>query len=260
MTDVAGRFASTFASDPVVKHGNLAYDVYRGGTGKPMILLHELDGFTDPLKALALQFVNAGFEVHAPKFWDQEGVIAGARQICVRKEFIGWATGVTSPVASWVRAQALHIAQDRASRGNDAKVGVVGMCLTGNIALAAIAQPEVAAAVAAQPAMPWASPATVFPKSRERDLGLSEQNRNDVAAALASGQAHVAPLRFRFDMQCPAARVEAIAALPGADPVHWLPGFGHSTLTSAHRRKRRKVRARSEAAFEHVVGFLQQHL
>ncbi len=260
MSDVSDRFAAEFTKRAAVPHGDLAYDVYRGGTGKPVILLHEIDGFRDPVKALALEFVDAGFEVHAPKFWDQEGVIAGVRQICVRKEFIGWATGVTSPVASWVREQALHIAGDRLARGDDAKVGVVGMCLTGNIALAAIAQPEVVAAVAAQPAMPLASPATVFPKSRERDLGLGKQDRNDVAAALASGHSHVAPLRFRFDMQCPAARVEAIAALSGADPVHWLPGFGHSTLTSAHRRKRKKVRARSEAAFQHVVGFLQQHL
>ena len=69
---------------------------------------------------------------------------------CVSKEFSAWATGKTSPVVEWSKALARHEHERLGGPG----VGVVGMCFTGNFALAMLPEPAVLAPVLSQPSLP----------------------------------------------------------------------------------------------------------
>jgi hypothetical protein len=75
-------------------------------------------------------------------------------------------------------------------------VGVVGMCFTGGLALAATIEPKVRAAVSSQPALPLNFPPT---KRRRANLGLSPM---DLKAAAESGTPVMA-IRFRHDPVSP---------------------------------------------------------
>lgn len=249
-----GPFEDAFELRAGVEHAGQTHDVWepRGGgaPGKPVILLHEMDGFGAPVQALAGLLAGQGFDVHLPVF-------EKPLRMCVGSEFACMLSGRSSRVADWVRGLAAEVAAGR-------KVGVVGMCFTGGIALATVTEPAVAAAVAAQPAVPFRAK---YPRRWARHLGLSEGERSEVAGALASGK-KVLPVRFERDFVCPAGRVEEIASLPGAEPVHWVAGRGHPTLTYLFRPKSRlttsaKHAARqsaSEDAIGAVVGFLGDHL
>ena len=94
---------------------------------------------------------------------------------CVSKEFSAWATGKTSPVVEWSKALARHEHERLGGPG----VGVVGMCFTGNFALAMLPEPAVqapvhVAAVAAargsarRPGAASTSATTTWPKVQDR--------------------------------------------------------------------------------------------
>jgi hypothetical protein len=106
----------------------------------------------------------------------------------------------------------------------------------------------------AQPSLPWAGPAVLFPKRRERALGLSESDHLSLEQRLREGRARVLPLRFETDPVCPRARVEVIAALDGSDPVHVVAGRGHPTLTAHYRTD--EGHAGSEAAIDVALEWL----
>ncbi len=236
----------------------LTHDVYVGGSGAPVILLHELDGFRPPVMRLAERLATQrGFRVYLARFfgrpWLNEtfGSAMGSVKVCVRREFYSWATGRESPVAEWVRALARYVAEET---GRD-RVGVVGMCLTGGVALAAVTEEKVAAAVAAQPSMPFAVGIWPFTtKSRKRDLGLSK----DELAAVRSSETPVLGLRFCGDKVSPEERLCALADLPNAT-VATPAGEGHATLTALYR-KSTKGHVGSDAAISMAADFLDGHL
>ena len=122
---------------------------------------------------------------------------------CISKEFHTWARNQTSPITAWCKALARHEHEECGGPG----VGVVGMCLTGNFALAMMVDPVVAAPVLSQPSLPFAMGA-----GRSRDLNLSPE---DLAAVKARCEAEpdlcVLGLRFTGDRAVPAARFARLA-------------------------------------------------
>ncbi|MGI9610470.1 MAG: dienelactone hydrolase family protein [Acidimicrobiia bacterium] len=208
----------------------IAYDVYSGGDGPGVILMHEIDGFKDHVEALANHLVGEGFTVYVPKFFS--GFWAGLLK-CVRREFICVLGQRTSPISYWVGELAAVARQRDPEHRN---VGVIGMCFSGGFALASLVTPgPVKAAVAAQPAMPWAGPAWMFTRSRELDLGLDPVDLTTLKEELVAGTSRALPLRFEKDWICPRVRVDAIAEMDGAEPLHLVSGGGHPTLTKHFR-------------------------
>src|SRR4029078_10471122 len=69
------------------------------------------------------------------------------RQVCVSSEFTKLATGVTAPIATWLRS----LAREPPSELGGPGVGALGMCFTGGFALAMMVDDAVAAPVVAQP-------------------------------------------------------------------------------------------------------------
>ncbi|MDA0338633.1 MAG: hypothetical protein O2910_02155 [Proteobacteria bacterium] len=106
------------------------------------------------------------------------------------------------------------------------KVGVIGMCLTGNYAISLIAEPHVHGGVGCQPSMPILKKAPIGIDNLEavhaRADALTEQ----------TGGASVLAYRFEGDALCPHIKLRGIAdAMSKSVRAVELPGKGHSTLT-----------------------------
>ena len=208
------------------------------------------------------RFADAGFSVHTPIFFDLSRMpstaasAVGLARICISREFHAFITRGNAPAAAWVRNLARHLGR----KGR--KVGVVGMCFTGGLALAAVAEDAVGAAVAAQPAMPWANgPWPFSTASRRRSLGLSAEEE----AGLRRGTTPVLALRFDQDPMSPRERVIEIDQL-ASGCVFWVRGEddeelkGHPTLTAAFRGNDDELASASQAAIAEAISFLNTNL
>lgn len=52
--------------------GTITHPVWSGGDGPPIILMHELDGFSPPFLRLAMR-LSETFALHTPVFYGQVG-------------------------------------------------------------------------------------------------------------------------------------------------------------------------------------------
>jgi dienelactone hydrolase len=257
----------TFVWRPVGAAETIEHPVLTAGTGPSVVLLHEVPGLSPAALSLADGLVDAGFRVHAPVLYGRPGdrqVLRGtARALwCLRRELALFQAGATSPITEWLHALVRSVASDVHPR-----VGVVGMCMTGGLAIAALAEPATGAAVAAQPSLPLRPP--LLPTSGRRDLGLDGATER----AAIDGRKPLLALRYRRDWICPRQRFDTLAtsfgdgSTPQPQPHpddatvttrDWprlrlveVAGRGHSTLTADDAEP---------AARDDVLDFLHAHL
>ena len=212
-----------------------------GRAGRPgVIVLHEAGGMSAHCLRLARELADEdpSFQVFLPLLFGKPGqntaVGFDVRGLwCIRKEMRYFASDLTSPLTGLIR----QLVGEVATRTNNQSVGVIGMCLTGNMVFALMADAKVGAAVASQPALPllvanrWL--AWLSPRRKKRALGVAPE---DLAASVRSGSPLLA-LRFAGDLACPAERFASLAVAfgtSGALRQEVLPGKGHSVLT-VHR-------------------------
>lgn len=214
-------------------HDGTTHPVYRRGSGPGVVVIHEIPGMSPEFIAFADEVVAAGFTVVLPHLFGTPGkpVSAGyaldtLRRVCVSNEFTTLATGVTTPVAGWLRSLARELHEELGGPG----VGALGMCFTGGFALAMMVDTSVVAPVVAQPSAPF--PVT---PTRSRDLNLSPEDLA-VVQERAAGGCQVMGLRYRQD---PAVgrRFETLTRELGEAFVRVeFEGRKHSTLT-LHRQQ-----------------------
>jgi dienelactone hydrolase len=197
-----------------------------------VILLHEMPGLSDRTARLADHLVEAGgFSVVVPILLPITAAPLGglglARRfwrLCLSEEFDALARNADRPLTRWIQALARHQRET-----THARVGVVGMCLTGGFALAAAVDPAVDAAVASQPSIP---PGYLWWRD---DLTMSARSFDALAARVEAGFC-VRALRFSKDLMSPRHRLEMIRdALPDSETVE-VPSIRrgeHSVLTEA---------------------------
>ncbi len=213
--------------------GGVTHPTYRKGTGPGVVIVHEIPGLTPQVVGFAEEVVAAGFTVVLPHLFGDPGrplsAAYGARsivQVCVSHEFTAFATGVTTPVAGWLRSLARELHDELGGPG----VGALGMCFTGGFALAMMVDPSVVAPVVAQPSAPF----PVTPK-RAADLNLSPRDLAAVKARAAAG-CQVLGLRFTRDVAV-GSRFETLSRELGDAFVRVeFPGIKHATLT-LHRQQ-----------------------
>ena len=146
----------------------------------------------------------------------------GLRILCMRREFALFSKNETSPITAWLRALCKRISV----QNECPKMGVVGMCLTGNFALSLMTESNVHAAVASQPSLPV---------QRQDFVHMSEADIRALRTAIdEKGQVHA--YRFAGDPICAAGRFAALDKSlnePGNQRIqlHTLPGLGHAVLT-----------------------------
>lgn len=131
--------------------------VFRIGTsGPPILLLHELPGLTPETFKLAERIAARGYTVYMPLLFGEPGhhatnlvpVLFGASWFPQGFDRMPRITGKLRRLAAYL--QESHCGQ---------KMGVMGMCLTGNLPAAFLDLPFVHAAVMSQPSLPLLRPA-----------------------------------------------------------------------------------------------------
>lgn len=233
--DLEGFSVSTMTFD------DRARDVYRRGKGPGVIVMHEAPGITPEVARFGRTLADAGFTVFMPTLFGTPGrefsavyTLESFASVCVRREIHMFAAQHASPVTSWLRGLCRRAHEEIGGPG----VGAIGMCMTGNFALALMLEPSMIAPVLSQPSLPGFAPT----RSLKRALHLSERELAVVKARCADEDLSVLALRFTHDAMCPGDRfqrlrdelgdrVETIEIDSGPGNPHGLPRRAHSVVT-----------------------------
>lgn len=216
---------NTFSA-PVSGGNVITHDVYSRGAGKLLVLVQELPGIGQETLALADRFVDRGYKVILPHLFGPIGKTAvmgnTIRVLCMRKEFRIFAANRSSPVVDWLKALCRHVKEEHGAKG----VATIGMCLTGNFAIALMADDAVLAGFASQPSLP------IF---GQKKLHLPPEEVQKVKSRLDElGPMHCG--RFAGDGFCTDRKFKMLDHTFNTDDkqrivFHTLPGKGHSILT-----------------------------
>lgn len=194
--------------------GRWTRPVFRRGKGPAVIVIHEMPGLHPLVVRFADRVAAAGMTVFCPSLFGDPGreVSVGYalgemfKGICIRREFSAWSTGRSSPIVEWLRALAAHAHAECGGRG----VGAVGMCFTGNFALAMMAEPAVVAPVLSQPSLPLPLGAR-----RQAAIGLSPDEVACARRRFAEENLSAIGLRFFGDPTVRDARFDSLRATFG---------------------------------------------
>ena len=228
-------------------HDGTSHPTYRKGTGPGVVVIHEIPGPTPSVIGFGEELVEAGYTVVMPHLFGraEAPMAAGAvarsmRQVCVSAEFTKLATGVTTPIAGWLRSLARELHAELGGPG----VGALGMCFTGGFALAMMIDDSVAAPVLCQPSVPFA-----VGRRRAADLNLSP---DDLAAVKqrAAGGCTVLGIQYASDPMTGSRFDTLDRELGDAFLRVDLPGKGHSVVTEQ----------RSQVAVDRVLDFFGERL
>lgn len=242
-------------------HAGTARTVYRRGSGPAVIVLAEIPGITPKVIDFADRVVDLGCTAVLPHLFGVPGagpsplgMVRSLVPACVSREFSAWATNRTSPVVEWCRA----LARQEHERCGGPGVGVVGMCFTGNFALALTLEPAVLAPVMSQPSMPFGDDTGTFIHAPEM-VAIQQRFEADDLTVLA--------YRFESDPTCPKARFDTFRQLLGerfvgrtlpddAAASDWT-GVPHSVVTTC------LIDAEGEptaAARDEIIAFFRTRL
>jgi dienelactone hydrolase len=241
-----GETLACFDPKPFVDSKGIRHIVYVGGQGPTVLVLHELPGLTKQDIRLANKLVCNGYTALVPvlfgntgddRFWHFLFTVCGKDQFDCR------GSGHPPPSAAWLSE---YCATVRSTWKDGLGVGVIGMCLTGEIPILLLSNPDVKAAVMCQPTDPFnvLTPVHLGPGSK---LGLSDQ---DIGNARKSA-VPILGIRYSGDSLCPEAGFKTLAGL-FPDRFYWLEleGHHHSSLGEDL----------CDAAFQEVCLYLGQQL
>ncbi len=214
--------------------------MYRAGRGPAVIVMSEIPGITPQVAAFAQRVVQAGYTVFMPLLFgepmrppERGYALRVIARSCISKEFRVLAANESSPIVDWLRALARHAHAECGGRG----VGAIGMCFTGNFALAMMLNAPVLAPVLSQPSLPFA-----LTKSRRAGLHASAEELQAAHEKIDHHGARILALRFIQDPMCPVERFARLREEFGAafeaieiDEKFANPRFSkpaHSVLTN----------------------------
>jgi dienelactone hydrolase len=223
--------------------GRWTRPVYRRGNGPAVIVIHEMPGLHPLVVEFADRLVTAGMTAVLPSLFGTPGKPPSTgyglaemfKGVCIRREFTAWATHRSSPIVDWLRALARQMHQACGGPG----VGAIGMCFTGNFALAMMTEPAVIAPVLAQPSLPI--PAGPGGAKRRAAIGISDDEVACAKRRFNDENLSMIGLRFHGDPFVPDERFDTFKRTFGdrfeaieLDPADATQGTGmapHSVLT-----------------------------
>jgi dienelactone hydrolase len=239
--------------------------IFVGGSGPAVIVIHEVPGITPHVVRFADWVVAAGMRVYMPELVGTAGrqpsigyVLGSIAKICISREFAVFAANRSGPISDWLRALARHAHAESGGPG----VGAIGMCFSGNFALAMMVDAHLLAPVLAQPSLPLPLGA-----AHRRALHISPSELQCVKARCAAG-GKVLGLRFAGDPLCRSERFDTLrrelgAAFEGieiddkfANPKSRNPR-AHAVLTADLIDRDGEP---TKMAAERVIAFLQERL
>ena len=216
-------------------HAGETRAVYRRGTGPGVVVMHEIPGITPAVAAFARRVADAGFSVALPHLFGTPNkdlsvayTVGQLARACISKEFRVLAAHDSSPLTDWLR----ELARDLHAEIGGPGVGAIGMCITGNFALALMLDECLLAPVLSQPSLPFGLGA-----ERRAGLHVSEETLAVIRRRVAAG-ACVLGLRFTDDFMVPAERFATLRRELGAGfeaiEIDSSPGNPHGIPRSAH--------------------------
>src|SRR4051794_17151953 len=138
--------------------------VYVAGKGPAVIVMTEMPGISPDVARFARWVRDAGFTVYLPSLFGRDGAYPHAeegravmKRACISAEFQAFAANASAPVTQWLRGLARLAHQECGGAG----VGAIGMCFTGNFALAMMLEPAMLASVVCQPSLPLNDPGAI---------------------------------------------------------------------------------------------------
>lgn len=184
-------------------------DVYRIGSGPGVVVMHEVPGITPQVAHFAKRIADAGCSVAMPDMFGTPGKaktaaysIGQLARACISKEFSVLAANKASPITDWLRALARDLHAEIGGKG----VGAIGMCLTGNFALALAMDDCMIAPVLSQPSLPFA-----LSKSKSAALHISGEQLGCLKKRTQEDGLTVLGLRFVGDAMSPGKRFETLS-------------------------------------------------
>ena len=196
-----------FDVTPMTFHDRTRDVLVTKADGRPVIIMHELFGLTPSVVDFARLLVDAGFKVYVPVLFgatDPADTKWWRALPCVLYQFRVLTNNDPGPWADWIRALA-SFAYTNNPPGKG--VGVIGMCVTGNLALSAALNPHVTAPVMGEPSLP------LF---REGGLHVSPEELSAVKMRVTNEALVIRGYRFEKDTLCKAARFEDLTKAFGA--------------------------------------------
>lgn len=227
-----------YACDPFSADGKTR-DVYRTGSGPAVIVIHEVPGITPNVAAFGRRVADVGCTAVLPSLFGTPGkpmsmpyAMQSMVKCCISSEFATFALHKTSAITVYLRALAKAAHEECGGPG----VGVVGMCMTGNFALAMMVDDTVLAPVLSQPSLPFG-----MGGERKAAVSLSDADLARVKERADAGVC-VLGLAFTGDKLVPRDRFESLRRLLGDGFVgveidsskgnpHGIPTNAHSVLT-----------------------------
>ena len=253
-----------FRTAPFV-HDGKRYPVHRRGEGPGVVIIHEIPGLHPAVAEFARRVAEAGFTAVLPELFGSLGrpvstgyLASSMLRACISREFSVLARNESSPITDWLRALCRETHEQCGGPG----VGALGMCLTGNFALALMVDDCVLAPVLSQPSLP-------FPISRSHRAALHlAPGALDTVKRRSANGCPVLGLRFTNDPLCPGERFETLRRELGdgfegieidssRGNAHAIPRSAHSVLTvDLVDREGHPTRA----ALERTLAFLRERL
>lgn len=247
-------------------HDGVTHPVYRRGHGPGVVVIHEIPGIIPEVVRFANLVAEAGFTVSMPELFGTAGrpfstpyVMSASLHACVSREFHVLQSRGSSPVTDWLRALCRDLHRELGGKG----VGAIGMCLTGNFALAMSVDDAMMAPVLSQPSLPFA-----IDRGRGAALHVSDEALVTIKRRCESGELRVLGLRFTCDRAVPKARFDHLRAELGdafeAVEIDSSPGNPHGISKKAHSVLTRELVDRqghpTKQALERVLSFFRERL
>jgi dienelactone hydrolase len=195
--------------------GGRTFDVYTldQQPGPAVLFLHEVPALTPRCLALAQVIASRGFKVYAPRLFGAKptprrepmGLRAflanthGLLSACLDGPFSCLSQQYTGPIVNQIVSLSAQIhALDK-----DRPMGVIGLCISGSLALAVASHPWIGAAVVGQPALPLVALSQKAKRAIPVDAELAALKGRRVPVPVLA-------LRFSEDKLSPRPRMEAL--------------------------------------------------
>jgi dienelactone hydrolase len=238
----------------------------RGSEGPLVVVMPEIPGVTPTVSAFARRVADEGFAVAVPNLYGIPDkppsplyLASSLMEACISKEFKIFARHEASPVTDWIRALCRSLREQLGG----CKVGAVGMCLSGNFALALMMDDWMLAPVLSQPSLPVA-----MSQSGRASLHMSPEQLAAAKKHCQQDGARILAMRFTKDPMCPGERFETLRrefgeAFEGIEidssrgNPHGIRRLAHSVVTedlvdeAGHPTQR---------ALHRVISFLKEQL
>jgi dienelactone hydrolase len=236
--------------------------VLQGDPGRvPLLVLHELPGFTPEFIALCQRLADEGFAVYAPLYFGHTGqnsAVINPLRVIWNPNWAVRTSNYSCKELQWTESLVTQVA----NRHPGKRVGAIGNCLTGGFSLALVTDPHIYAAVVSQPSIPLNCS-----KKAAYSPGYAPGHWVQIQAAVKARGIPILAFRFANDGISPPERFETYRSALGTDlfidrtikseEYGDIPVNAHAVLTGCYKETSNNA---SRGRYVEMVSYLRARL